>query len=237
MNKQPLITDSFIKRVSLGIAILLGLTILIYIVGRTYGERMLLDGHTDDQMRLQIIIGDEILSIKANQIRFANQRKEGQTDGISLYVSWPEFEGYQQSNKQKFNQSGATSQLVFINLGQSDGTADMSARYNPIYQNFIHGTPEDGPSGLLRYQMQPQSNFKDEILYAEKIIKERPFVILCYDRRAKDIPNAANCQRDIQLDRNLTITYRYAQEMLKDWQQIEEATLSYLSTIRNQVSK
>lgn len=216
---------------------LLGLTMLIYIAGRTYGERMSLGGHTDDQTPLKIAIGNEILSIKTNQIRFADQRNEGNTDGISLYVSWPEFEGYLQTNKQKFNQSGAESQLIFINIGQTDGAADMSARYNPIYHNFIHGESEDGPSNLLRYRMDPQSNFKDEILYAENIIKERPFVILCFDRSSKEIPNAANCQRDIQLNGNLIVTYRYAQEMLKDWRNIEAATLNYLSNIRNQTGQ
>lgn len=231
MNKQPLITNGFILRMSIGIALLLCATILIYYLGGAYGERMSLGGHSNDQNHRQIIIGGETLAIKANKIRFDKQRRDGVADGISLYVSWPEFEGYQPDNKQKFNQTGNQSELIFINIANAVAGADMSARYNSIYKNFTHGAAETGPGGLLRYQMNPQSSFKDEILFTEPIIKERPFVILCLNAKGTDIPNAANCQRDIQFKDKFLITYRYSEDMLPDWQMIEAKLMSYISSI------
>lgn len=227
-HKEPLISTRFIKRLSVAIGGLLLTTIAIYTAGRLYGHQLALGGHSDDQTIYNVLIDGQHLSIKANMIRFDEQRRNGPTRGISLYVSWPDFEGYTPQTQAYFNQSGPDSRLIFINIAQATGQADMSARYIPIYRNFMTEHAQKGPGQLLKYDMDSQSSFKGEQLYVEHIIKEAPFVILCLKNDDNAIPKAANCQRDIHLQNGLMVTYRYSENLLDKWQEIEQLLLQFI---------
>lgn len=236
IEKQALITPNFVRRVTISVGALLLATLVIYIGGNFWSKSISHGGHTVDQSIHTITIGKGTLSIKANNIRFSEQRRDGVTNRLNLYFNWPKFTGYTEENASDFNNAGQNPQLVFVDITRTSGQMDMSNRFNPIYRNFIDSEPLEGPEDLIFYKMSENSNFRDELIYTERLVKERPFVIKCLaNKEDNKTPSATECQRDINIIGDLSVTYRYSKHLLPNWQVIENKLIEYLqSTLRVQ---
>jgi hypothetical protein len=230
-SHKPLITPKFAWRVAFVVAILLIVTLIIHLGGKYFSDSIVKAGHTDDQQIYSIIMGENTLNVAANTIRFDSQRRNGVADGVKLYLSWPEMAGYSDVTKNKFNDTGGNSSLIFIDIGYSNNQVDMSSRFEPIYRNFIQGAPNAGPNGLVFYRMSPQSSYSGEILYTENITKERPYVIKCLQNKPGDTANSAGCQRDINIGKGLRLTYRFSEAQIAQWRSIEEQVLTFAQQI------
>lgn len=226
-SHKPLITPKFAWRVAFVVAVLLAVTLIIHLGGRYFSSSIVKAGHTNDQQRYSIIMGQNTLNITANIIRFDSQRRNGVADGVKLYLSWPEMQGYTDTTKDKFNDIGANSSLIFIDIGYSKNQVDMSSRFEPIYRNFIEGVPTPGPNGLVVYKMSPQSSYKGEILYMESITKERPYVIKCLQNKVGDTSHSTGCQRDVNFGQGLRLTYRFSESMIAQWYNIEQNVVQF----------
>lgn len=229
LEKQPLITQSFVLKVTIAVGALLIATLIIYIGGNYWSKSISQGGHTLDQSIHKVTIGKGTLSVQANNIRFSEQRRDGVANRLNLYFNWPEFIGYSDQNATDFNDTGQDPQLIFVDIAKSNGQMDMSGRFNPIYRNFIESQPVDGPENLIFYKMSDSSNFKDELIYTERLVKERPFVIKCLaDASDSKTPSATECQRDINIIGDLSVTYRYSKHLLPQWKAIEDTLIDYL---------
>ncbi|WP_162652319.1 hypothetical protein [Lentilitoribacter sp. Alg239-R112] len=228
-EKQPLITPNFLWRVTSAIGALLIATLIIYIGGNYWSKSISHGGHTVDQSKHNITIGKGTLSVTANSIRFSEQRRDGVTSRLNLYFNWPDFTGYTKENAGDFNDAGEDPNVIFVDVAKSNGQMDMSSRFNPIYRNFIDSAPLEGPGELVYYRMSDSSNFKGELIYTERLVKERPFVIKCLaDTTNNKTPSATECQRDINIIGNLSVTYRYSQHLLPHWEAIESKLIKFL---------
>lgn len=229
LEKQPLITPSFVLKVTIAVGVLLFATLIIYVGGNYWSKSVSHGGHTIDQSIHEVTIGQGTLSVNANNIRFSEQRRDGVANRLNLYFNWPNFTGYTEENAGDFNDAGKEPQLIFVDIARSNEQMDMSGRFNPIYRNFIDSEPIDGPNKLIFYRMSDSSNFKDELIYTERLVKERPFVIKCLaDTTDNKTPSSTECQRDINIIGNLSVTYRYSKHLLADWESIEDKLIDYL---------
>src|SRR5690606_18487550 len=77
----------------LAISVLILLTIAVNIGGRLLGPLIARGGHSDSTQAYEIIIGNNVLSIPANMIRFPNQRRDGVAERLDLYARWPGLTG------------------------------------------------------------------------------------------------------------------------------------------------
>lgn len=228
---KPLITPKFAWRVAYVVAALLAITLIIHLAGKYFSSSIIKAGHTDDTQQYSVVMGQNTLNISANSIRFSSQRRNGVADGIKLYLSWPEMAGYTDKTKHKFNDIGANSSLIFIDIGFSNNQVDMSSRFEPIYRNFIEGAPNPGPDGLVYYKMSAQSSYSGEILYTESITRERPFVIKCLQNKPGLSETSAGCQRDINFGQGLRLTYRFSEAKIAQWRSIEQQVLLFAQKI------
>lgn len=233
LEKQPLITQQFVLKVTMAVGVLLVATLIIYIGGNYWSKSISHGGHTPDQTIHQITIGQSTLSVQANNIRFSEQRRDGVANRLNLYFNWPEFLGYTKEKTSDFNNIGQEPPLIFVDITRSGAQMDMSARFNPIYRNFIDSKPIEGPNNLVFYKMSDSSNFKNELIYTEKLVKERPFVIKCLSETLENpndskTPSSTECQRDINIIGNLSITYRYSKHLLPNWEEIENKLIAFL---------
>ena len=229
---KPLISPKFAWRVALVVGILLVVTLIIHLTGRYFSNSIVKAGHTDDERKYSIVLGQNTLDISANAIRFDTQRRNGVADGVKLYLSWPEMKGYTDATKDKFNDVGTNSSLIFIDIGFSNNQVDMSSRFEPIYRNFLVGAPNPGPNGLVFYKMSAQSSYSGEILYIERITKERPYVIKCLQNNSGETANSAGCQRDINFGQGLRLTYRISEARIAQWREIEQQVLLFAQNIQ-----
>ena len=226
--QQSLISSKFAWRLAIAVGILLLATVIINLAGRYFSSSILMAGHTPSTERYNIVIGNNTLNIPANAIRFGNQRRSGAAQGINLYLSWPEFQGYQNSTQEAFNSVDEQSKLIFIDIAQNGNQGDMSSRFDPIYRNFLEGSPQPAPNGLVQYRMSPQSTYKDEIIYVESVTKEKPFTIKCLVPN-NQLESSTGCQRDINLGNNLSVTYRYSEQLIPHWRDIEQGIINTIN--------
>lgn len=221
-SQQPIITPKFAWRVAIVVMILLLATLIIHQTGKYLSKSIVNAGNTTDTQIYRLVMGDNNLNLQANSIRFEKQRRNGVSNGVKLYLSWPEMLGYSERTSEKFNSVDQQSALIFIDIAIAPDQVDMSSRFDPIYRNFLEGAPMAGPDGLVAYKMSPQSSYSDEILYVEQVTKERPFVVKCLQNKTDQNTSSAACQRDINFANGLRFTYRFSESLISQWRLIEK---------------
>jgi hypothetical protein len=219
---EPIAGSLHLRRVFYCVAVLALMSLCLAVAGRFLGHTISLGGHTEDGTLQEIIIGNSVLDLPANMIRFDKQRRNGVAERVDIYLHWPEMLGYQPEFIQDFNGSESGKLLLFLTLEPRAISQDMSVRYGPIYSTLTNGPGIKGPAGLTVQGFRPESGFvNEELVVAPEHEGNKPFVARCLDAETSK-GNLASCQRDIFVGKDLQLTYRFPREMLKDWQALEQ---------------
>jgi len=222
-EEEPLISSRFVYRLTAVVAVLALLTIGISIGGRWFGERIALAGHTDSTEQFAVQIGLDKLTLSANTIRFRDQRQSGTAERVDLYLTWPEMQGYSAGLRQRFDDVGQSSALIFLQFSQSTMSRDMSGRLNPIYTNLFDGAAQPVNFGLTLHHLRADSGYGNEIILTAPRDGQPDYVVRCLLPAAGERPNSGDCQRDIHIGQDLTVLYRFSSALLPDWQHIDAA--------------
>lgn len=240
-SRQVAETDSyqavdgrFMLRIFYAFAALALLSIAISIGGKAFGRFLAMAGHTDDTTLHEIIIGNNVLSVPANAIRFKRSRQDGVAGRLDLYLHWPGMEGYTNAARRDFNHAGNVARILFLSFGEKTMSRDMSGRFEPIYRSLIVEPGTLLSEGLVEYRFTEKSGYLDELL----VVAERqdgPFVARCLSGPSAE-ESLAPCERDIHLGEELTLAYRFPRDLLAGWRELDEAVLAkateYLKTAR-----
>src|SRR5690606_32881894 len=97
------VRSAFMRRVFYGFGVLAVLSVAINIAGTHYGKSVSMGGHTDDLSVQEVVIGNDVLSVPSNMIRFEASRRDGVTARLELYLRWPQMEGYSNEARGAFN--------------------------------------------------------------------------------------------------------------------------------------
>lgn len=224
---ESLISNRMLFRLTATIGVLAALTALISVAGKNYGNELSLGGHTASTEIQQVIIGQDVVALPANVIRFENQRRTGPADAVSVYLSWPQLEGYAHANALAFSNPANAEALVFADFSQSVMSRDMSGRLEPIYEKLFTGEPHPGPAGLAIHDLSEKSGFGDEKLLTGKTKSGTVYAVRCILPGSKAQATAADCQRDIHVGRDLTLLYRFSSNLLPQWEKIDSAILEF----------
>lgn len=201
-------------------AALVLLSVAINVGGKWLGRTIALAGHTDDRTVHEIVIGNNVLAVPANAIRFDKARHDGVASRLDVYLRWPDMEGYTATARDDFNNASASRRILFVSFEQRMMSRDMSGRFAPIYSSLIKlpGTP--GPGGLMLYDFTDKSGYMNEVLAVATRPGEDPFVARCLSGQSAE-ELLAPCERDIHLGDDLSLSYRFPRELLGDWQELE----------------
>jgi len=227
-DHAPLISNRFLTRLTVGVAVLAGLTVAISLAGRTLGERIALAGHTESAERIDLVIGQDQIRLTANTIRFEEQRRTGRADRVDLYLTWPEMNGYSNAERSRFNDATRPEGLIFLSLQQSTMSKDMSGRLEPIYSQLFDDRPEPGPDGLTLHRLKEKSGYGDEIFFTGVLPDGSAYAVRCMMPADESQSTSADCQRDIHIGRDLSVLYRFSSRLLPQWQAMEARIRDYL---------
>ncbi|SOE08339.1 hypothetical protein SAMN05877838_0050 [Hoeflea halophila] len=225
MDHAPLLSPRFVWKLTAVVTIMCLITLAIAIAGRMVGKSISYAGNTADRTLHEIIIGNDVISLPANVIRFESQRVSGVQNAVDTYFSWPGMEGYSEARRDIFNQTRSADALIFARIAQATMSRDMSGRYTPIYKRLTDGPPVAGPNGLNSFRLRPGAGYANELMYVEKAASERPYAVRCL---IEDLGSEVNfstqtgCQRDIFVGKDLSVTYRFSINLLPHWRQIED---------------
>ena len=216
------IRSSFVNRVFLVFALLAVLSAAISLAGKWLGREIALAGHTDDRTIHEVVIGNDVLSVPANMIRFESSRRPGVAKRLDLYLRWPQMDGYSDSSRDEFNHLGGTRTILFLSFEERMMSRDMSGRLEPIYSALTEPAGRAGPNGLAVYPFTEASGYVDEVLIVGDEETDDPFVARCLaGEQARQ--SLAPCERDIHVGEGLNLVYRMPAELAGSWREVDAA--------------
>ncbi|PZU85166.1 MAG: hypothetical protein DI528_12555 [Shinella sp.] len=226
-DHSPLISNRFLLILTSAIAVLALLSLAVHVLGRSLGQELALAGHTDSTSSFTIAIGQDRLRLEANSIRFEDQRQDGKSDRIDLYLVWPEMAGYSKDLRERFDDISRTDSLIFLQLSQSTMSRDMSGRVEPIYSLLLDGSSQKGPDGLTLHKFRRGTGYDNETLLTADLPDGTSYAVRCILPEDPSLATSGDCQRDIHVGKDLTVLYRFSSRMLKDWRAIDTAIRAY----------
>lgn len=220
------IDDQLMVRIFAAFLLLALLSALISVGGKWIGRSIALAGHTEDATPREIVIGNNVIVVPANAIRFEPDRRDGVAGSLRLYLRWPDMQGYTAPTRDDFNHAAGSRNILFVSFEPQIMSRDMSGRFDPIYASLIETPGTPGPAGLTLHGFRPQSGYLDERLVVGPQDKGSRFVARCLTG-AVAIESLADCERDITVGDNLVLVYRFPSSLLGDWREIDAAVLAY----------
>jgi hypothetical protein len=220
-TELPLLSNGFLLKLTAFIGFLAALTAALTIAGKYYGDQIAMDGRTASREIFHILIGQDVLALPANMIRFENQRHTGEAETVSIYLSWPELDGYTPQAEARFSDPAGSQDLVFVDFSQSVMSRDMSGRLEPIYSRLFRGEPGKGPAGLIIHHLDAKSGFGNEAVLTGMTGTGGLYVVRCLLPRTAATATTADCQRDIHVGRDLTMLYRFSSTLLPQWETLD----------------
>ena len=214
------VESRFFHRVFWVFAALAILSLLISFGGREIGSRLSMGGHTDDATLHEIVIGNDVLAVTSNRIRYPEQRRDGIASRLDLYVLWPNMDGFTESARSAFNNTDSNKDLLFLSFEQRSLSRDMSGRLQPIYRKMNLGAGVSLANGLVRFKLPEAAGFVDEFLLVGPDAGEKTFVTRCLDE-SKGTSTLAGCDRDIHVGDDLVMMARFPSALLADWKTLD----------------
>ncbi len=191
-----------------------------HLIARYSGAQIARAGHTIKTQLRTVIIGQDVIKIPENMIRYPSQRKLAELQRLDLYLHWPSMGGYSAKLKAVFNKAANNKQIIFVSLEPRFSTLDMTGRIEPIYKQFFIGEATKLGQNLVVHHLDAAAGFVDE---ASIIQNNSP-----YPFSARCIMNMSGtttpyCMRDIHIGNNLSLTYRFHKDLLTDWLALDRA--------------
>jgi hypothetical protein len=202
------------------------LSAFISLAGKWVGRMIALSGHTESTAIHEIVIGNNVLAVPANMIRFDTARQAGVTARLDLYMRWPALDGYSAAARDDFNHVDGSRNIIFVSIQKRLMSRDMSGRYHPLDLSLIDEDATPGPAGLSLHAFARNSGYLDETLVVgRRQGREEPFVARCLAGEAA-LDSLAPCERDLHVGEGLSLSYRFPAHLLAKWRQLDAAMLS-----------
>ena len=182
-------------------------------------------GYTDDHTNREIVIGNNVIDVPANFIRFERARRDGVASRLDLYMRYPEMDGYSASARDDFNGVGGKKNIIFLSFEEQIMSRDMSGRFAPIYSRLIAQPAAPGPGGTTLYSFKPKTGYLNEVLAVAQRAGKDPFVARCLSGPSAG-ESLAPCERDVLVGDGLSLTYRFPMELLGQWQALDAAIMA-----------
>ncbi|HEV2898566.1 MAG TPA: hypothetical protein VGX71_12165 [Pseudaminobacter sp.] len=224
------VDSSLMFRVFCAFALLALLSAAISVGGKWFGRSMAMAGHTDDTTLHEIVIGNDVIAVPANAIRFERARRDGIASRLDLYLRWPDISGYSTAARDDFNHAGGSRRIIFLSFEERTMSRDMSGRFAPIYSSMIVKPGVSAPGGVMLYEFNGKSGYLNEVLAVAERPGDTPFVARCLSGPSAD-ESLAPCERDVQVGENLSLAYRFPKELLAEWRALDAAVLAETSRI------
>ncbi len=219
------VDSALMKRVFYAFAALALLSLAISLGGKWFGRSIAMAGYTDDTTIHKVVIGNNVIAVPANAIRFLQARRDGIASRLDLYLRYPQMDGYSEAARDDFNHTGAAKNIIFLSFEPQMMSRDMSGRFAPIYSALITPPGTPGPGGTTLYGLSEKSGYLNEVLAVATRPGKDPFVARCLSG-----PNAeeslAPCERDIHVGDSLSLTYRFPREFLGNWPALDAAIVA-----------
>lgn len=192
---------------------------------------------------IDITVAGQIFHIPENYTQFGRSRRGGEQDKVELYAILPTLEGYSVAFQEEFEGNATNSPVVHFSLFRSDFVpVDLKdrepepplterARFERVY--LPHVTNPDGEPeryGFVRYELSGSWGYANEDLYVHERENGELVVFRCI-KESKEMPSPW-CRRDMELGKNVSLSYRFKRPRLRNWEEINAGLLNLVERFR-----
>lgn len=220
------VESRFFHRVFFIFASLAVVSLFVSFAGSAIGSRLSMGGHTDDNQIHEVVIGNDVVVMPANRIRYPEQRRDGIAGRLDIYAMWPSLQGFSEEYRSAFNDNDRSRPLIYISFEPRSLSRDMSGRLDPIYSQVFDGPGEPLPNGLVRYLLRKEAGFVDESILVGDLDDGTKFVARCLTPNSQ-IDSIAACNRDIHLGDDLAMMVRFPLSLLDEWKSLNMALSTF----------
>lgn len=182
---------------------------------------------SSDRSQHQFILGNDVLEIPLNMMRFENQRTQSIFEQADLVMVWPSGAGFSAANSATFLNPDKSNDLIFITLIKRKLPMAMSERLIPVYSKLFDGAASPGPAGLILRRLKSGSGYDgEELAIADE--PGLPWVARC---QRLDNRGEPTCFRDLFVGSGLTLRYRFSRAHLHQWRKIEQLVATLITKI------
>ena len=151
------VDSALMIRVFYGFAVMAILSVAISVGGKWFGKSIAMAGHTDDTTLREVVIGNDVLSVPANAIRFERARRDGIAERLDLYLHWPDMQGYSTEFRDDFDNVDGVRRILFLGFERRLMSRDMSGRFDPIYRSLVEEGGKRGAGGVTNHAFNPNT--------------------------------------------------------------------------------
>ncbi|KQZ78236.1 hypothetical protein ASD64_12895 [Mesorhizobium sp. Root157] len=224
------VDSSLMVKVFYAFAAVALLSLVITLAGKWFGHDIAMGGHTEDTTVREIVIGNNVIAVSSNMIRFEQARRDGVAARLDLYMRYPQMDGYSEAARDDFNNAHGSRNILFLAFEDQMMSRDMSGRFAPIYSALIVRPGKPGPGGTTLYDFTDKSGYLGEMLAVAERPGREPFVARCLSG-PKAEESLAPCERDMLVGDGLSLSYRFPKEFLGEWQALDAAVAAEAATM------
>lgn len=225
IQKNPSISNGFARVAFLFSGFAVVLAVLILATAQYLGNEIAKGGYSDSKELHQIVVGNDVVTVPGNIIRFSAQRKSTSQNRLELYFHWPTMNGYNHELKPYFVNHAKQDKIIFVSLEPRQMPAEMSGRIESIYSMFYDGPSIPTDYGLVQQPLSQDSGYVDEDLFVEKD-SPYPFTARCL-RESVD-GSKPYCIRDIHIGEDMMATIRFHSALLPEWMKLDQLVRNQL---------
>ncbi|HEX4078451.1 MAG TPA: hypothetical protein VHX61_06215 [Rhizomicrobium sp.] len=203
----------------LTITAVLGAVMLVYYLAPN--PVSLIEEHSSPSAEAGLVhltIGGLSMTVPANYLPYASERRGGARREVTLYASLPNFQGYSKASAAEFAGNGPASALIYLLIREGREDVPESALLRRIYLGDVidpRGRP--GPFGLTAYRFRDDSGYRGEDMFVGRIAG-RDVVMRCLRPGKEAI--SPTCFRNLRLAQGVVLSYRFKLSHLSEWREI-----------------
>ncbi len=192
---------------------------------------------TISEERVRITVGDSLFFVPANHTIYPKDRREHQTESLSLYAIWPTMNGYTPARRNEFIDNDEDSRRIDITINKRATVFSESQRLELLY--LPHVTDKTGQSSDYQLTMfsfkearanAPTNGYANKELYVGEEADGSLIVLFCYEDSPDDIV-PPQCYRELDFSDEVTIRYTFKKAYLADWQEVNAQVRRFILSL------
>ena len=143
---------------------------------------------------------------------------------LNLAVVWPSMKGFRATGNRSAERPGSNLILIDIAAGAEEVMRD---RLVTVYKRLARGEEKAGPAGLKVLTLSSAVALEtDQVVFEPG--RETGFIARCRQPKGE----VSICSRDMRLDEDLTITYRFDRKLLANWGRLDRRITQLVTALQ-----
>ncbi len=168
-----------------------------------------------DARAATVTVGPFSLTLPRNMIR-SHSLPRGSVSSLDLHLHWPTLHGLTEETAAAFDDTAATSPVIYATLRRAQGPMSPWQRFRQIHSRLVEDTVIAGRDGLDAQRFIAGNGYDGETLYVSSD-PAMPFVARCTAATAAVPSVCSSAFRSAGMD----VDYRFRKPLLEDWRSLD----------------